>query len=688
MKNLTTKQLQRMEKKKKKMAALLEITKLNDKDREAKLLALKKASKEAEKSNDSESSGISMEESSKRKRPCSEDVTETYFEDCTTKIEVVTTDEKSNPLANKKPRLSGDEYEKLKQELRERKKRLKTIPRFHLKTIGESASLSINISSENRIPIFLSDVQHLLLYSLHGHHSPYMPTRWCHLEKYNKVTHTVVLVVEGLSLYHFMSYESIFSHITAKLEHRLEVVTPSAYGGSVIEDLATVPLTGIQSDRLIKQYGSLEAALQSTGDVIKLLKTVFPMNCLGSTNSDSLKNTSELPNTDKFPRTQLLLSLCQMIEENYPVPLKGKLAKQYEHYILTKDTYLEATPKSPMFGLDCEMCKTTTGDLELTRISLVDESMNIIYDSLVKPENTIIDYLTRFSGITKDMLTDVTTRLSDVQQILRKVLPADAILVGQSLNFDLHTLKMMHPYIIDTSVIFNITGDRYRKTKLQTLTKEFLGESIQTGTSGHCPTEDSMASLKLTKLKLANSVDYGDAVLLGRCDMEILKMGTGNLETQDQSWKKEIRKYATSLFKHVTKDQKTAAVVGNGNVMNEYSKYLSSSLNIMDDENFDKNDQVRFVVADNDKQAVKRASQIAMEHAFTLCHIRIEEDKLKNDEMEKTFRMVNKWVHKLWQHMAINGLACVLFTGENHAANGACFLNLKREISQDCINRI
>lgn len=41
MKNLTTKQLQRLENKKKKMAALLEIIKLNDKDREVKTLALK-----------------------------------------------------------------------------------------------------------------------------------------------------------------------------------------------------------------------------------------------------------------------------------------------------------------------------------------------------------------------------------------------------------------------------------------------------------------------------------------------------------------------------------------------------------------------------------------------------------------------------------------------------------------------
>ena len=38
---------------------------------------------------------------------------------------------------------------------------------------------------------------------------------------------------------------------------------------------------------------------------------------------------------------------------------------------------------------------------------------------------------------------------------------------------------MMHPYIIDTSVIFNITGARHRKTKLSLLSYMFLGETIQ-----------------------------------------------------------------------------------------------------------------------------------------------------------------------------------------------------------------
>lgn len=76
-----------------------------------------------------------------------------------------------------------------------------------------------------------------------------------------------------------------------------------------------------------------------------------------------------------------------------------------------------------------------------------------------------------------------------------------------------------------------------------------------------------------------------------------------------------------------------------------------------------------------------------MEHAFTLCHVKVEEEKLKTDEIEKTFRAVNKWVQKLWHNMAVNGLACVIFAGENNAANGVCFLNLKREVPENCVIR-
>lgn len=53
-------------------------------------------------------------------------------------------------------------------------------------------------------------------------------------------------------MYHYLSHESLFSNMTSLLDFRLEMVTPAAYGGSVIEELAAVPLTGTQCDRLVK----------------------------------------------------------------------------------------------------------------------------------------------------------------------------------------------------------------------------------------------------------------------------------------------------------------------------------------------------------------------------------------------------------------------------------------------------
>lgn len=63
----------------------------------------------------------------------------------------------------------------------------------------------------------------------------------------------------------------------------------------------------------------------------------------------------------------------------------------------------------------------------------------------------------------------------------------------------------MHPYVIDTSVIFNISGERWRKPKLQTLALKYLGLEIQSDAKGHDSAEDSISSLKLVQLKLSQS---------------------------------------------------------------------------------------------------------------------------------------------------------------------------------------
>ncbi|KAI1305835.1 RNA exonuclease 1 [Halotydeus destructor] len=206
-------------------------------------------------------------------------------------------------------------------------------------------------------------------------------------------------------------------------------------------------------------------------------------------------------------KTKLLLSPLQMAIEDFPLP--GD-----DQYVPTRDSYREVTDESPFFALDCEMCVTVGGKSEVTRLSVVDEDENVVYDQFVKPAKEIIDYLTRYSGITKEIMEGPTTTLPEALRELKQIFPPDAILCGQSLNFDLKHMGVMHPYVVDTSIIYNLSGERSIKTGLKVLSARFLNQNIQQGSRGHSSVEDAMATLRLVKLKARKGLEFGDSVTL------------------------------------------------------------------------------------------------------------------------------------------------------------------------------
>ncbi len=65
--------------------------------------------------------------------------------------------------------------------------------------------------------------------------------------------------------------------------------------------------------------------------------------------------------------------------------------------------------------------------------------------------------------------------LEELHQDLEKLFDDDLILAGHSIENDLKYLQIYYPYIIDTSIIFNISGTRLEKASLQKLYAVFFG---------------------------------------------------------------------------------------------------------------------------------------------------------------------------------------------------------------------
>ncbi|KAL2037145.1 hypothetical protein N7G274_010141 [Stereocaulon virgatum] len=166
-----------------------------------------------------------------------------------------------------------------------------------------------------------------------------------------------------------------------------------------------------------------------------------------------------------------------------------------------------------VLAMDCEMCLVQGGEMALTRISLVEWDGSVLMDEFVKPDEPIIDYLTPYSGITPAKLANVHTTLTDIQGRLIEEIKSKHILVGHSLNSDLMALKMTHPFVVDTSILYPHPRGPPMKSSLKWLAQKYLGREIQKGhgKEGHDSIEDARACLDLVKMKCERGPQWGSS---------------------------------------------------------------------------------------------------------------------------------------------------------------------------------
>ena len=238
---------------------------------------------------------------------------------------------------------------------------------------------------------------------------------------------------------------------------------------------------------------------------------------------------------------------------------------------IAKDEDIEqgsVTDGRSVLAMDCEMCKVEGDEMALTRVSLVEWDGNILLDELVKPDKPIIDYLTPYSGITPAKLENVTTNIKDIQDRLLKDISPKSILIGHSLNSDLMALKLTHPFIIDTSILYPHPRGPPMKSSLKWLAQKYLGREIQKGhgTKGHDSIEDARACLDLVKMKCERGPQWGTSEA-----------------TVESIFKRLKRTPKTGLPNDANQEGKTGAIVDHGAPERNFGSMASYCIGCADD---------------------------------------------------------------------------------------------------------
>lgn len=169
---------------------------------------------------------------------------------------------------------------------------------------------------------------------------------------------------------------------------------------------------------------------------------------------------------------------------------------------------------------DCEMGYTTNG-LELMRLTVISwPTHKPIIDVLVRPLGHVLDLNTRFSGITPEQFLNAKSydpenptparkdlRIVDSPYAARNLflshVSRNTPVLGHALENDLNTIRLVHPTIIDTVLLFPTRQGLPYRHGLRTLAKWHLDEEIQQGgAAGHDSYEDARTTGELVRFKI------------------------------------------------------------------------------------------------------------------------------------------------------------------------------------------
>ncbi|XP_038069116.1 uncharacterized exonuclease C637.09-like [Patiria miniata] len=468
-------------------------------------------------------------------------------------------------------------------------------------------------------PVEVQDLQDLIQYSVMGNAANTNKVRFCKLVRPVLISKVAVIFLNGVTDEHFQKNRECFSHLNENYDVTGQILRlPSQQQESFLNQILNIEISKKQLKKraYFARIQGVPSGQSSTGGPPKT--TPLPAR--------TAPLRARTPPSATPRRTHYLLSDDEKDMWRYP-------QADDPGYTHTKHSDTVGD-KSPIISVDCEMCVTKKGS-ELTRVSLVDEKHHVLYNSLVKPHNPIIDYVTRYSGITKQLLDPVTVRLEDVQRDIIALLPSDAILVGQSLENDLRALKLYHPHVIDTSNLF--TGS-YR-VALRKLAWKYLGVTIQEQETGHDSVEDAIVALKLLQLKMEKWSSLEKYTSNGS-----KKQGTEIIPTE-------------SMFRCAQSLGRVSMLIDSLSVAKQFMK-----------------DPVGAIPCQNDSEALKKTVQSVPYSDFVCVQFYnfsklMQGISLEGDVVKETLKQLDQRIKKIYKTLPLNSFFLVIMaTDQNNSS--------------------
>lgn len=379
-----------------------------------------------------------------------------------------------------------------------------------------------------RITLHPWHVQRLILWVLGEVTAP----KWVFVKNKPLVRRAVLVVADGLTSQALTEHKRSLTRLWALIESQNERQRASRLPQAEVgrRGAGRAEQKHASADEVVGLHPAPLRVASSSFDRASVLSTMIKCNQKRIKEVQAhLKHTNKRPRPDdgrpddrrpddssatsqkKLPKAPFYVLSKKELEDN-KYPIQGAAdAKGFVRLPAASST--DATPsKSPrLFGVDCEMVVTASG-FELARATVVNESLECVYDELVKPPRPIVNYNTAYSGITEELLRPITRTLQDVQRDLSSLLTSQDILVGHSLENDLRALGILHENAIDTALLYPHRRGPPLKLSLRKIAERYLNRKIQMGeggAAGHSSLEDAQAALELAQLKIRRGPTFG-----------------------------------------------------------------------------------------------------------------------------------------------------------------------------------